>query len=135
MDKDNNKTIPVNIADYLTPRSLAFWIMDDGQAVKRGGVTLCTDSFKSEQVSLLKQALENKFGITTSIHNKKGSTDNYYERIYIGKNSLDLLKPELKQHFHGSMLYKINEVVPYENSNQLDSELDSVSDSFDIGDI
>ena len=90
LDKDNNKTIPVNIADYLTPRSLAFWIMDDGQAVKRGGVTLCTDSFKSEQVSLLKQALENKFGITTSIHNKKGSTDNYYERIYIGKNSLDL---------------------------------------------
>ena len=135
LDKENNKTIPVNIANYLTPRSLAFWIMDDGQAVKRGGVTLCTDSFKSEQVSLLKQALENKFEITTSIHNKKGSTDNYYERIYIGKNSLDLLKPELKQHFHDSMLYKINEVVPYENSNQLDSELDSVSDSFDIGGI
>ena len=48
---------------------------------------------------------------------------------------IDLLKPELKQHFHDSMLYKINEVVPYENSNQLDSELDSVSDSFDIGGI
>lgn len=26
------KTIPANIADYLTPRSLAFWAMDDGSA-------------------------------------------------------------------------------------------------------
>ena len=135
LDKDNKKTIPVNIADYLTPRSLAFWIMDDGQAVKKGGVTLCTDSFKSEEVSLLRQALENKFAITTSIHNKKGSTGNYYERIYINKSSLELLKPELKTHFHDSMLYKINEVVPREDINQLESEADSVSDSFDIGDI
>ena len=57
LDKDNNKTIPVNIADYLTPRSLAFWIMDDGQAVKKGGVTLCTDCYKPEEVNLLKFAL------------------------------------------------------------------------------
>lgn len=77
LDKKNNKIIPVNIADYLTSRSLAFWIMDDGQAVKRGGVTLCTDSYKPEEISLLKFSLENKFGISTSIHNKKGSGGNY----------------------------------------------------------
>jgi hypothetical protein len=41
------KIIPQNIADHLTARSLAFWIMDDGQQVKRGGVTLCTDSYST----------------------------------------------------------------------------------------
>lgn len=39
------KHLPNNFGDLLTPRALAFWIMDDGQAVKRGGVTLCTDNF------------------------------------------------------------------------------------------
>lgn len=46
---EGRKIIPTNIADHLTPRSLAFWIMDDGKQVKRGGVTLCTDSFNSSQ--------------------------------------------------------------------------------------
>lgn len=47
LNNEGKKIIPTNIADHLTPRSLAFWIMDDGQQVKRGGVTLCTDSFNS----------------------------------------------------------------------------------------
>jgi hypothetical protein len=45
--------------------------MDDGQEVKRGGVTLCTDSYTSDEVILLKNALENKFKISTTIHNKR----------------------------------------------------------------
>ena len=48
LDDSGNKIIPSNIAEHLTPRSLAFWIMVDGQQVKRGGVTLCTDSFDLE---------------------------------------------------------------------------------------
>lgn len=46
------KVIPANISDLLTPRALAYWIMDDGQYVKRGGVTLCTDSFTLDEVKL-----------------------------------------------------------------------------------
>lgn len=106
---EGKKIIPTNIDDYLTPRSLAFWIMDDGQQVKRGGVTLCTDSFKSSEVSLLREALLDKFNISSSIHNKKGKNDSIYERIYINKESLDEFKPLLKEHMHNSMLYKINE--------------------------
>lgn len=41
--------------------------MDDGQEVKNGGVTLCTDSFTFEEVDLLKAALESKFNILTTI--------------------------------------------------------------------
>jgi hypothetical protein len=55
LDSEGKKVIPTNIADHLTPRSLAFWIMDDGQQVKRGGVTLCTDSYSEEEVDLQKK--------------------------------------------------------------------------------
>lgn len=48
LNDDGKKRIPSNIADHLTSRSLAFWIMDEGQKVKTGGITLCTDSYKSE---------------------------------------------------------------------------------------
>jgi LAGLIDADG DNA endonuclease family len=56
--------------------------MDDGQEVKNGGVTLCTDSFTFEEVDLLKAALESKFNILTTIHNKKGKR----ERKLLQKN-------------------------------------------------
>jgi hypothetical protein len=83
--------------------------MDDGQQVKRGGVTLCTDSFNSGEISLLRQALKDNFSLTTSIHSKKGANEAIYERIYINKSSLDDIKPLLIEHMHESMLYKINE--------------------------
>ena len=51
LDEKGKKHIPGNIANELTHRSLAIWIMDDGQQVKRGCVTLCTDSFDLEEVN------------------------------------------------------------------------------------
>lgn len=57
LDTEGKKIIPQNIADHLTARSLAFWIMDDGQQVKRGGVTLCTDSYSTGEISILREAL------------------------------------------------------------------------------
>lgn len=53
LDEEGNKKIPSNIGEYLTHKSLAHWIMDDGQQVKKGGVTLCTDSYNSEEISIL----------------------------------------------------------------------------------
>lgn len=83
--------------------------MDDGQQVKRGGLTLCTDSFKSNEIEILRKALKTNFNLDTTIHNKKGKNGAMYERIYILKNSLDKLKPSLKEHMHESMYYKLNE--------------------------
>jgi hypothetical protein len=101
---------PSNISELWTPRSLAFWIMDDGQQVKKGGVTLCTDSFDSEEISLLRKGLETNFNLITSIHKKRGKNDMIYERIYIKKIYLEEIKSSLKEHMHESMLYKINEI-------------------------
>ena len=108
--------------------------MDDGQRVKRGGVTLCTDSYNSTEVNILRDALKNNFNLDTSIHNKKGQNDALYERIYIKKDTFEEFKPTILSHMHDSMLYKINEVVPFKNNN-LNSKVESVSNDFDIGDI
>lgn len=135
LDNKDKKIIPSNILELLNHRSLAFWIMDDGQQVKNGGVTLCTDNYASDEVSLLKNALETKFEISTSIHNKKGKEDTYYNRIYILKSSLNKLKPYLKEHLHESMFYKINEeITDNEIEDSKISTSNSIIETTDIGD-
>jgi hypothetical protein len=32
--------------------------MDDGQQVKKGGLTLCTDSYNSNEINILREALK-----------------------------------------------------------------------------
>nr|YP_009517169.1 LAGLIDADG homing endonuclease [Blastosporella zonata]YP_009517204.1 LAGLIDADG homing endonuclease [Blastosporella zonata]AYE93108.1 LAGLIDADG homing endonuclease [Blastosporella zonata]AYE93109.1 LAGLIDADG homing endonuclease [Blastosporella zonata] len=108
LNEEGKKVVPTNIADHLTPRSLAFWIMDDGQRVNRGGVTLCTDSYNKEEVNILREAIRKNFNLETTIHNKKGPNDALYERIYIKKDDFEEFKPSLISHMHDSMLYKIN---------------------------
>nr|AYE93399.1 LAGLIDADG homing endonuclease [Termitomyces sp.]AYE93413.1 LAGLIDADG homing endonuclease [Termitomyces sp.] len=131
--KKVKKVIPANIADHLTPRSLAFWIMDDGQQVKTGGVTLCTDSYNKEEVNILREALKNKFNLETSIHNKKGFNGAIYERIYIKKEGFEEIKPSLVPHMHESMYYKINKElnITQDSSDIMDTGGDT--DIFDIG--
>jgi len=109
LDSNGKKVVPSNIAEHLSLQGLAFCLSDDGMQVKRGGVTLCTDSFSSEEVNLLREALQNNFNLNTSIHKKRGINNSIYERIYINKSSLNEIKPLLKEHMHDSMLYKINE--------------------------
>lgn len=84
--------------------------MDDGQRVNRGGVTLCTDSFKHEEIEILRDALASNFQLTTSIHNKK-TKNSIVERIYINKSSLDENKDLILPHIENSMLYKLNQDI------------------------
>lgn len=135
LDDSGKKKVPLNIAEHLTPESLAYWIMDDGQQVKRGGVTLCTDSFNSEEVNILREALKTNFNVITTIHKKKGSNESIYERIYINKDSLDSIKPSLIPHMHDSMLYKIISNLEFkQDTSDFVSDSDAISD-FDIFDL
>lgn len=135
LDDSGKKRIDPSISDHLTERSLAFWLMDDGQQVKRGGVTLCTDNYKSEEVGILREVLKSNFNLDTSIHNKKSSLGSYYERIYINKDSLDLIKPNLIPHMHETMLYKINALTEFkQDTADFISENENVTD-IDIFDI
>jgi len=104
LNDEGKKVLPINIAEHLTPRSLAFWIMDDGQRVKTGGITLCTDSYSSDEINILREALKNNFNLKTSIHNKKSKIEGVsYERIYIKKEEFEEFKPSLVSHMHETM--------------------------------
>lgn len=97
------KVIPSNIGLLLTPRALAYWIMDDGTKTNRGGVTLCTDSFTLQEVMLLKGVLEDKYNFTCTLHRKKADS----ARIYISGRCLDQLSNIVKPYMHESFMYKI----------------------------
>jgi hypothetical protein len=99
----NKKAIPLNIAELLTPSSLAYWICDDGCFCKRDrAIILCTDGFTLEEVKLLIGVLTNKFGLNCTINaSGKGF------RIKILAKSLPVLQSLLSLHMPSMMLYKI----------------------------
>lgn len=132
LNEENKKIVPESIADHLTPRSLAFWIMDDGQKVNRGGITLCTDSYNSNEINILREALKKNFNLDTTIHNKKGQNDTYYERIYIKKEGFEEIKPQLIPHMDDSMLYKLNISLTDKEVSESESEITIKQDSSGI---
>ena len=105
---NGTKIVPLNIKDWLTPISLAHWICGDGQLVKGGGITICTDNYTMVEVNVLISALKYKFNANCSIHNKKGINFNIYYRIYIKKASFEMIKPLILEYVHESFLYKLH---------------------------
>ena len=102
---ENKKIVPSNIQNLLSPRGLAYWIMDDG-SLQNKGLHLNTYGFSNQDVLKLKSTLENMFGENTlkcSIHkHKKG------ERIYIWGESMGVVRHNISKFMHKNMLYKIN---------------------------
>jgi hypothetical protein len=83
--------------------------MDDGQHVKNGGITLCTDNYNLLEVNTIIKALSSRYNLDCTIHNKKGGKEGkIYHRIYIKKNSYNKLKPFIKDHIDSSFLYKLH---------------------------
>lgn len=95
------KKVPKNIADFLTPLSLAVWIFDDG-GFHNSGVRLHTNCFTREEVMLLSLALNTKFNIKSTLHKNQ---DNFV--IYIVAESMPRLKKLLKPYLIPSMYYKL----------------------------
>ena len=97
------KYVPTNIAELLTPLSLAYWICDDGSFHKRDRVILlCTNGFTLEGVNLLINVLTDKFGINCAIERQRGKFT-----IRIPKKSLPVVQALLKDVMPSMMLYKI----------------------------
>lgn len=99
------KTIPHNISELLTPRSLAYWFQDDGSKHGDGGYYLSTDAFSLEQVNLLINALFYNFGLKTTVH-KTGSNGQF--AIYISATSANLFKSIISEFIHPSLRYKLH---------------------------
>lgn len=109
LSSTNIKILPLDIQRYLNPITLAYWICDDGQQVKKGGITLCTDNYSLAEVEILIKALSDRYNLECSIHKKKGKSEKIYNRIYIKKNSLNSIKSLIIPYVHKSFLYKLHE--------------------------
>lgn len=101
--KKGRKYINPGIVNYITPLSLAIWIMDDGGWAKPG-VRLATNSFTLEEVKLLHNMLVKKFNLDCTIQHLK-SIDRY--SIYIKGSSITKLKELVLPFLHPSMYYKL----------------------------
>ena len=100
---NKNKIVPKNISEYITPLSLAIWIMDDGSKSGRG-LKLSTNCFSYHDCLILVKALGDNFGLKASIMSA-GSSNQY--SIYIWKQSMNDLRNIVSQYILPSMKYKI----------------------------
>jgi len=95
------------VYQLLSPRALAFWIMDDGMEVKTGGMTLCRYNFTEKEVLKLKLILEQKFNLICTIHkktNKARRGNRIYFWIYITKKSMSIINSLVKEFMHPCMI-------------------------------
>lgn len=95
------KILPINIFDLLTPRALAFWIMDDGGA-HTSGMTLHCNNFSEVEVDTLITVFQLKFGITAT---KWAKGNNHI--LYINSSSMPILRLLVTKHIHTSFQYKL----------------------------
>jgi hypothetical protein len=97
-DNKGVKFIPDNLEEFITARSLAYWVMDDGYKTT-SGFYLCTESYTLEENQKLSKILKNKFNLESGIHKHTNG-----HRLYIFSSSkdrlLELIKPYLIQHFY-----------------------------------
>ena len=101
-DLNRKKVIPNNLIDLLSPRGLAFWIMDDGSR-QGSGFHISFYGFTNSDVDKLMFTLQDKFNLKCSIHYNKDNKP----RIYIFKESLETLISLVKPYFIKEMLYKL----------------------------
>jgi ubiquinol-cytochrome c reductase cytochrome b subunit len=97
------KHVPECIDQYLTPLTLAIWIMGNGAKVGQS-LKLCTNSFSYNDCLLLIKALNNNFNIKASIQSA-GQKDQYL--IYIWKESMSDLINIVSPYIIPEMKYKL----------------------------
>lgn len=106
--RNGKKIVPLNIANYITPLTLAIWISDDGSFIPstggRGGVRIACNSFTLIEVEYLATILREKFDLDCTIQ-KNYLKDKY--SIYIKKNSITKLDDVVIPYLHVSMYYKL----------------------------
>jgi len=82
--KNKKKTISPELINWLSPRSLAYWAMDDG-SLSESGFYFNTMSYTLEEHILLQKILKYNFNLETSIHKHK----NKY-KLYIKAKSMPI---------------------------------------------
>jgi LAGLIDADG DNA endonuclease family protein/cytochrome c oxidase subunit II-like protein len=97
------KKISLKIENYLTPLSLAVWIMDDG-GWANPGVRISTYNFELKEVKFLVSLLKKLYDLDCTVQILKNGTQS---SIYIKKESLSKLINLVLPYMHNSMYYKL----------------------------
>lgn len=98
------KCVPRTIHRFLTPRSIAYWFMDDGSIKSREskGVIFNTQGFARNDVKRLIAALRTRFSLEANERKQKEGW-----QIYISGNSYQRFRELVDSFILPSMLYKI----------------------------
>lgn len=97
------KIVPVDIANYLTPRALAFWICDDGGKDTNNQTILHTRSYTHAEILILQAALSKNFQLRTRVTEK---TPGQWV-IHIPVKQEVSLREIVLPYIHYSFMYKI----------------------------
>ena len=95
------KYISNDLLFYLSPRVLAFWLMDDG-AKAGNSVYLHTKGFTFADIYKLAGMLHYKFGLNVTVQNHENMPVIYIKSQYFNKFKFLVLL-----HMHSSMYYKL----------------------------
>ena len=95
------KIVPAEISSFVTPVSIAVWLMDDGTA-DRAGMSFQTHSFEFDEVERLATLLRVQFEIEASVQKNKGRWI-----LYVPKASLGQLRSLVDGHVLPEFAYKL----------------------------
>jgi hypothetical protein len=91
----------------LTPRSIAFWFMDDGS---NSGV-IATNSFSKEECLLIIDWFREKYNIECTLQNDYNNGHHQY-MVYVTAKSKPIFYNLVIDYFIPSMLYKLKNWNP-----------------------
>lgn len=102
----HRKRIPKDIDQWLTPRSLAVWFMDDGSVSgnpSTGGLKIATQCFSQEDLWRVQEALQSNFQIGSSLHRAKKEQ----WVLAFGQKDAKAFAALIDEWMHPSMRYKL----------------------------
>jgi predicted transcriptional regulator len=101
------KTVTKEWLNMLTPRSIAFWFMDDGS---NSGV-IATNSFSKEECLLIIDWFREKYNIECTLQNDYNNGHHQY-MVYVTAKSKPIFYNLVIDYFIPSMLYKLKNWNP-----------------------
>lgn len=102
--QNNRKCVPKLIHRFITPKSIAYWFMDDGsiKSKESKGIIFNTQGYEKRDVSILIKMLNRQFGLEAKLRKQK---DGY--QIYISGESYERFCNLVKPYLIKAMEYKL----------------------------
>ena len=103
--RNGKKGLPLQIEDWITPRTVAYWYMDDGSIKSKDskGLIFNTQGFTKEEVEKLASLLESKLGLAAWPR----SQGQEGWQIYVSGKSFARFMEVVAPYIIPSMMYKV----------------------------